>query len=220
MGDWIWQGHAAEHTKGQSVIETMKASHIAGEGDDEREKLYDAIATGLSMVAKNQIDLEQLNQLGIYHRFNEVAAGSFDVFQAEKRAPTDWVSRGRYAGIWCSFFDPRNTGPLSKDSIIGQFTFCSGFKAFDPDTYEHQQSYNNWLKNPENRNRRNIWTEQKNSEGVDMSERVEAQLFAPGHARFYKDNNFGAIVGRHYHAGLVVVDADLIANVQRLQILG
>ena len=47
------------------IIETMKASRIVREGDDEREKLYDAIVTGLSMVAKNQIDLEQLNQLGI-----------------------------------------------------------------------------------------------------------------------------------------------------------
>jgi hypothetical protein len=87
---------------------------------------------------------------------------------------------------------------------------------FDPELHEHQKSYTDWWAKPENRKKPNIWKEQKNSEGVDMCQRIEDQLFAPGHAEFYKDKIYGAIVGRHFHAGLVIIDKNLAVALEKV----
>lgn len=191
-------------------IEQLKMGSMAACDDNSAQTLYEVISEGLYLVAQNCTDLAELNPLGIYHHFKKEALGAFEEFEVHQQMPLHWISRGRYAGIWCTFFDHQNYSPA--DSLIGRLTLRKGFRVFDPDCPANMQSFADWWAIAENQKKPNVWENQKNASGIDMAERVSRELSAPDHAQFYYDNNYGAIVGRHWSAGLVIINRDLVES--------
>jgi hypothetical protein len=65
---------------------------------------------------------------------------------------------------------------------------------------------NVWKWRRANKGKPNAWVSSCNSEGLSMKWRVEAFLHAPGHFEFYRENGFGAIIGRSDYMAVVIID--------------
>jgi hypothetical protein len=167
--------------------------------------LFDILESGLSLLASEEGSLSQLNQLGIFHKFDPRVGNSFGELNSLQNIPSSWISRGTWPGIWCTLYSPRYTFSIAtRPPLVSRVEFAEGFKLYDPSSESSKQLWMEW--ELANKQKSNKWESDFNSKGISMKHRVEQYLAAPGHVEFYHENGFGAIVGREDYMAIVIID--------------
>lgn len=179
-----------------------------------RPVLFNILKSGLRLLSSEQGSLLHLNQFGVFHKFKEQAGNPFEEFESTQRIPPTWITRGTFPGIWCTLYSPGYTFTVAQAPIvIAQFYFAPGFKLYDPCSESSKQMWTEWER--ANKRKFNKWENSYSSEGINMKDRVEEFLDAPGHFEFYRENGFGAIIGRSDYMAVVIIDE---AAIQTLSI--
>ncbi|KAH0829903.1 hypothetical protein AYO21_09261 [Fonsecaea monophora] len=197
------------------AIRTLQDAHIPPKSDyDEfRDTLYEVTRECLKEMAKDEVDLAELNNVGVFHKFDEKAGNVYQDFGADKSMPDDWIYRGSFPGIWCALKSPNNTYTIALvGTKIGQFKFNTGFKIYDPQSTTHMEKWEIWKSRAENSAKHNPWDDAENTDGLTMSTRVGLYLADANDFNFYLENGYGAVVGYTDYVSLVIVDKNLVSD--------
>jgi hypothetical protein len=136
--------------------------------------------------------------------------------------PHQWITKGWVPGIWCALFDPCNASCFPNAQNVIQFKFKAEFQVYDPNRPEHQKLWQVWSSNSKNLAKPNSWDIDKNDKGQSMKERMAGchaiffskyKLTTPDHFEFYKEYRFGAMIGYHDYAALVILDEAAVDKV-------
>jgi hypothetical protein len=185
----------------------------ADDYDSWRNKLD--LATIQLLKSKGKIELSSYNSIGYYHRVRNPA--HFEIMKNEwrriRKVPGEWISKGNVPGIWTAMFDPCNTYSYGISPIcIMRVYFKQGYYIFDPQDKNHNEFHMSW----ENRGETNEWNTKFNDRGASLAKRMK-ELGCPDSKQFYRDNNFGAVIGYHDYVSPVIVMEDAVENLEFTQ---
>ena len=185
---------------------------------NERKKLFLGWRNELNrltrelMTSSGRIQLSDYNDDGYYHHVQ--SQKHFDdmksCYEKNGNVPQSWFYKGRFPGIWISMFDPCNTYTIAYEPLhFVRLYFKDDFSIFDKENTAHKRRWKDWG----GWRIDNMWSRQRNGEGVSMESRMRGQG-VPSHKWFYEANRFGAFLGYNDYISPVAVLEDSIEKVE------
>lgn len=169
------------------------------------------------LTGSDKIGLSQYNQIGYFHRVRDPKY--FEQMKQEweqlGKLPERWIGKGNFPGIWTALFDPCNTFSVvdSLPVLVIRFYFKEGYFLFDRERSSHKRLLGKWLEKGEIVD--NPWEGLRNHHGESLAEKMKLYGY-PSSKNFFKEHNFGAIIGYSDYLSVVIV---LEESIQKLEFL-
>lgn len=195
----------------------MDWSKIKKNNLEWRKMLWNETTNTLQLMAKNKVDMTELNSIGVFHKIRIAENEMKKEYLSKKNVPHNWIIKGNFPGIWCALFDAKNTYSYDYDPPIIKLNFKPNFQIFDLRFEEHILMWNKWKENPDNLSKPNLWHNDVNYNNISFKDRIPMlDVKHPYHLEFFKEYNFGAVIGYNDYISLVIIQEDVIENVEFL----
>jgi len=165
--------------------------------------------------SSGEVELSEYNQTGYYHKVNsmEEFRNMRNYWDAERRVPQDWITKGNWPGILTAMFDPNNTFSIARKPIgIVRFYFKDGFFLYNPEKAKHRRLLEEWHEDGNN-----PWKSAKNERGRTLESRL-ISLRLPSSKNFCIAHNFGAAIGESDYISVVILLENSISNVEFIEL--
>lgn len=177
-----------------------------------REKLAEETLNLFS--DSRQVELSQYNEKGYYHKVSseEIFEKMRQEWKDNDQVPEEWISRGKFPGIWTAMFNPINTFSRKTGALYAlRFYFKDGYHIYDSKSPEKKEKWEEWDKQD-----LNPWAHLENGDGETLKERLESGLYRPfpSHKKFYEENDYGAAIGYSDYISPVILLEESISDVK------